>query len=250
MKKKLLLIMSLGIISLGLMAQKPKGELTYCSYCCSGAAGLGTDYCKLIADVAGEEKVVVVLNDGNRFGDPVINFSYPVDRTVVDSLGRMLMQEKVYKLNGYNMNEAICGGHSYSFNMEYSSGDKVSVYWYGHNVKERAIAAYHMIERFFSPWREQAVKDGKIQQKVERIKAMEERYDRLLKAVKKRKSYPGLHEDVHALMYYAESKQWQEDFEADERGEIPKDLKRGVLSEDGLDNLLRSKTLFRLRSQE
>jgi hypothetical protein len=32
--------------------------------------------------------------------------------------------------------------------------------------------------------------------------------------------------------------QWLRDYEADERGELPEDLKRGVLSQDGLWNLL------------
>jgi len=31
---------------------------------------------------------------------------------------------------------------------------------------------------------------------------------------------------------------WRDDFAADEAGELPRDLKRGVLSEDGLWNLL------------
>ena len=32
--------------------------------------------------------------------------------------------------------------------------------------------------------------------------------------------------------------EWKVDFEADERGEIPSDIERGVLSEDGLYDLL------------
>ena len=36
--------------------------------------------------------------------------------------------------------------------------------------------------------------------------------------------------------YYA--KEWKSDFEADERGEICRDIDRGVLSEDALYNLL------------
>lgn len=46
---------------------------------------------------------------------------------------------------------------------------------------------------------------------------------------------------ISRLTEYQESGQWLKDFEADERGELPKyqDLRRGVLSEDGLDNLLR-----------
>lgn len=35
-----------------------------------------------------------------------------------------------------------------------------------------------------------------------------------------------------------ESGQWLLDYEAEERGELPKNLKRGVLSQDALYNLL------------
>lgn len=41
-----------------------------------------------------------------------------------------------------------------------------------------------------------------------------------------------------ALIQYYTGGQWLRDFEADQRGELPPDLKRGVLSEDGLWNLL------------
>jgi phosphoglycolate phosphatase len=44
--------------------------------------------------------------------------------------------------------------------------------------------------------------------------------------------------DLNQLKEYQESGQWLEDFEADERGEIPQDIKRGILSEDALYNLL------------
>ncbi len=46
---------------------------------------------------------------------------------------------------------------------------------------------------------------------------------------------------ISRLTEYQESGQWLKDFEADEHGELPKyqELRRGVLSEDGLDNLLR-----------
>ena len=58
-----------------------------------------------------------------------------------------------------------------------------------------------------------------------RVGQMEERFDRANK------------EDKTILSSYYESL-WKEDFEADEQGLIPKDTKRGVLSEDGLYNLL------------
>ena len=58
-----------------------------------------------------------------------------------------------------------------------------------------------------------------------RIKQMEERFDRRSE------------EDKKILSSYYETL-WKDDFEADEKGLIPKDMKRGVLSEDGLYNLL------------
>ncbi|MBQ9310541.1 MAG: DUF4298 domain-containing protein [Bacteroidales bacterium] len=43
---------------------------------------------------------------------------------------------------------------------------------------------------------------------------------------------------IRELESYQQSGEWLEDFEADERGELPARLLRGVLSEDGLDDLL------------
>ncbi len=59
-----------------------------------------------------------------------------------------------------------------------------------------------------------------------RIEQMEERFDR------------GTDEDKIILSSYYETL-WKDDFEADENGLIPKGMKRGILSEDGLYDLLR-----------
>lgn len=45
-------------------------------------------------------------------------------------------------------------------------------------------------------------------------------------------------EKLRLLDGYYTSGQWQEDYEADERGELPPDLKRGVLSQDAPHDLL------------
>ena len=45
-------------------------------------------------------------------------------------------------------------------------------------------------------------------------------------------------ENIQKLTNYYESPDWRSDFESDEHGELPKGLKRGVLSEDGIYNLL------------
>ena len=41
-------------------------------------------------------------------------------------------------------------------------------------------------------------------------------------------------EKLRLLEAYYTSGEWWEDYEADERGELPPDLKRGVLSQDAL----------------
>ena len=65
------------------------------------------------------------------------------------------------------------------------------------------------------------------QSRITRIRQMEEVYDRVRR-------------DIATLREYEESGLWLQDYEADERGELPKDLKRGVLSQDALDDLFDS----------
>ena len=50
--------------------------------------------------------------------------------------------------------------------------------------------------------------------------------------------FAALKPDIAKLEAYYTSPQWHKDFEADEAGKLPKDLKRGVLSEDGVGNVL------------
>ena len=74
--------------------------------------------------------------------------------------------------------------------------------------------------------------------RIERIREMEERMDRVARWIDSMKQQPSIQADVYELSTYYESDLWMEDYEADEAGELPADLKRGVLSEDGLYNLL------------
>ena len=75
-----------------------------------------------------------------------------------------------------------------------------------------------------------------------RVREMEDRYDEVTRvlagldeAISEFKDYKS---DLMALKEYMESGQWKADFERDETGEIPEEVKRGVLSEDGLYDLL------------
>ena len=71
---------------------------------------------------------------------------------------------------------------------------------------------------------------------------MEMRMERAAKAVMELSAaldnYEAAQEDIAALNDYYGSEAWKQDFAADEAGLLPADLKRGVLSEDGIWNLL------------
>ena len=47
-----------------------------------------------------------------------------------------------------------------------------------------------------------------------------------------------MRQSLAVLASYYSSREWKEDFAADEAGLFPRSLKRGILSEDGLWNLL------------
>lgn len=64
---------------------------------------------------------------------------------------------------------------------------------------------------------------------IERITHMEALFDRALET----RVIPD------ELRDYYTGGQWLEDYEAEERGELPEDLKRGVLSQDGLWDLMK-----------
>ena len=77
---------------------------------------------------------------------------------------------------------------------------------------------------------------------INRIKNMESVFDFLQKMVKE-KSVSVCSEDwfrihLNNLLTYYEGGQWLADYQLDERGGIPENLKRGVLSQDAVYNFL------------
>ena len=79
-------------------------------------------------------------------------------------------------------------------------------------------------------------------EQIERIKQMELRMQRAAKAVMELSAaldnYESVQEDIAELDNYYGSEMWKQDYADDEAGRLPADLKRGVLSEDGIWNLL------------
>ena len=78
--------------------------------------------------------------------------------------------------------------------------------------------------------------------RIDRIKSMEERLDASKEAMEALaaalEKYEAVQPEWNKLSDYYGSAQWMRDFEADEAGRLPKDLKRGVLSEDAVYDLL------------
>ena len=74
-------------------------------------------------------------------------------------------------------------------------------------------------------------------ERISRIKEMEGHLDRIIEWLV-HPSDVSVREDVSILEEYYHSPLWRSDFEADEAGMLPSDLKRGVLSEDAVYNAL------------
>ena len=97
-------------------------------------------------------------------------------------------------------------------------------------------------------FRREAIKGGAVpfitsaMTRNERITNMESIFDKSEEVVKRLeaalKDFAALEHDIAKLEAYYNSPQWRKDFEADEAGKLPQDLKRGVLSEDGIYDLL------------
>ena len=79
-------------------------------------------------------------------------------------------------------------------------------------------------------------------EQIERITYMEQMLDEATEAVSSLsealEKYSAVQEKLQELISYYSSEQWRQDFDDDSAGKIPASLKRGVLSEDAVYNLL------------
>ena len=77
---------------------------------------------------------------------------------------------------------------------------------------------------------------------IERIKKMESYLDEAGEALSELAEALDRYEKIQSKYYkleeYYSSQKWMDDFEADEAGKLPEDLKRGVLSEDAVYDLI------------
>lgn len=76
------------------------------------------------------------------------------------------------------------------------------------------------------------------EKEIDRIRRMESLFDTVSAVHARGEDCASLMPAIRELTDYLEGGQWLRDYAADERGELPASLKRGVLSQDGLYNLL------------
>ena len=76
----------------------------------------------------------------------------------------------------------------------------------------------------------------------ERIERMEQNLERVINALRVLNDaldeYEAARDALHELDTYYGSDTWKQDFSDDEQGRLPNTLKRGVLSEDAIWNIL------------
>ena len=91
-------------------------------------------------------------------------------------------------------------------------------------------------------------------EQIERIKTMEQHLDRASQAVIRLSAaiddYAEAQTSIRELQAYIKSDDWKHDFSDDEQSLLPRDLKRGVLSEDGIWNLLEDSQSLNIRMLE
>ena len=92
------------------------------------------------------------------------------------------------------------------------------------------------------------MKTTDISEAIERIRQMEEILDQAtqkLDAVEESiAALEAYQSEIQKLTAYYTGEEWKTDFALDEAGKLPADLKRGVLSEDGIYNVLERNHAF------
>lgn len=101
---------------------------------------------------------------------------------------------------------------------------------------------------------EKTVAGGAEMEQIERIIYMEQILDEATETVSSLaealEKYSAVQDKLQELIAYYSSEQWRQDFDDDSAGKIPQDLKRGVLSEDAVYNLLADITDLKERLKE
>ena len=152
MRKRLILLFTLTMCILGLYAQiEPRGNLIYCNVTDEGVAHMGTDYATLTVESGKIPKIETVLHERCHFAER-ISGEYEVSPKVIKDLQKLILENNIYAINNYKVEERIEGGHEYSITIKYDSGDVISAWWHTTSPNPGVSKAYAILKEFFTPW--------------------------------------------------------------------------------------------------
>jgi len=129
------------------------------------------------------------------------------------------------------------------------SDDEALQYVFGKIEAEQILIPYTEIEKKYSEKKKQYRDRFAAENIPKHLNEMEEILDRAIQRMdaleKKMAEYEEFQTEIQVLEKYYTSQQWKDDFAMDEKGKLPERLKRGILSEDGIYNMLeRNKELL------
>ena len=159
--------------------------------------------------------------------------------------GKLLQMNKSYSQLKQKQKAKISEWMYEAYKLQQSDGisDADAVEYVYNKIEDAEIwIPFHEIEKRYHS-RKSAFRKRDISENVpEHIRQMEAIYERLQQRAnnieKSIDEYIQLQSEMKKLEEYYTSQQWKEDFAMDERGEFPRNIQRGILSEDGIYNLL------------
>jgi len=173
--------------------------------------------------------------------------------------GQLLQMNKTYshlkQKQKTKINEWMYEAYKKQIN-EKLSNEQALQYVYGKIDEAKIWIPWHEIEKHYYSRKNHFKKRLATENIPQHIRSMEHILNRATAKIdsleKKIEEFEAYQSEIQKLEAYYASQQWKDDFELEEKGQFPKDIRRGVLSEDGIYNLLeRNKELLdRIRLDE
>ena len=159
--------------------------------------------------------------------------------------GQLLQMNKSYSQLKQKQKSRISNWMYEAYKLQQTDGlsDEAAVDYVYRKIEQAQIwiPIYEIENKYHSRkshFRKRMIRDS-VPKHVMQMEGIFERAQQKANALEKAlEEYEMLQSDIKQLEEYYTSQQWKEDFAMDEKGEFPENLQRGILSEDGIYNLL------------
>ena len=159
--------------------------------------------------------------------------------------GQLLQMDKPYSQLKQKQKERIGNWMYAAYKRQVDEGlsDEQALQYVFDKIEEADIwiPGYEIEKRYRSKknqFRKRLAKE-KVPEHIHQMEAILDKAIQKMDALEARMAeYEAFQSEIRKLEAYYGSRQWKDDFAMDEAGELPENLKRGVLSEDGIYNML------------